>query len=104
MTRTTNTTTRRTTNTHGHTMTGLRRIAGDTKGLSPYDGAYVQVNYDRETGRAWGDYHWSLGQNSWTRYHGAGILVIGNADRPMTMQQLADWIAETIRLSDMVQY
>ena len=39
------------TNTHGLKMHGLRKAAGDTKGLNGYySGQYVQINYDTVEG------------------------------------------------------
>lgn len=81
------------TNTHGLKITGLRKIASDSKNLTDYySGHYIQINYDLTTGEAWGDYHYSLGQNSFSVYHDQNIVVCGNISTPHTMQQIADLI------------
>lgn len=82
------------TNTHGYKMHGLRNAASETKGLAGYySGHYVQISYNRETGEITTNYHYSLGQNSWTQYHDPAIITICNASSPMTMQEIADMIA-----------
>ena len=68
---------------------GLKKIAGETKGLKGYySGEYLQLNYDAKTGEAWTDYHYSLGQNSWCQYHDKNILRCGNISRPKTMKEI----------------
>ena len=82
------------TNTHGHKITGLRKIAGDSKQLKGiYDGAYFELFYDKKNGKAWTVYQYSLGQNSWTVYHDPNIVKICNLSGPHTMQEIADMIA-----------
>ena len=81
------------TNTYGMKMTGLRKAAGETKGLRGYySGSYVQISYDQDTGEILTDYHYSLGQNSWSEYHDPAVITVCNASKPMTMQQIADEI------------
>ena len=84
-------------NTHGLKMTGLRKAAGETKGLTDYySGHYVQVNYDKATGEVFTNYHYSLGQNSWSEYHDPDVIVCGNVSSPMTMQRIADMIRRNV--------
>lgn len=84
-------------NTHGIKMTGLKALSGKTKDLQGYySGSYVEVCYDRSTGKAWGVYHYSLGQNTWTQYHDPAVIKCGNVSEPMTMQALADLIASHV--------
>lgn len=45
------------------TIKGLKKIAGESKGLNGR-GQYLQINYSRETEEAWADYFVSLGKNS----------------------------------------
>lgn len=81
------------TNTYGMKMAGLRKAAGETKGLCGYySGCYVQISYDQDTGEILTDYHYSLGQNSWSEYHDPAVITVCNASKPMTMQQIADEI------------
>ena len=78
-------------------MQGLRKAAGETKGLtSYYSGHYVQISYDTSNGEILTNYHYNLGQNSWTAYNDADIITICNASNPMTMQQIADAIADAV--------
>lgn len=84
-------------NTHGMKMTGIRKVAGATKGLTGYySGRYIQVNYDPETGEVWHDDHVSFGQNSWTQYHDKNIINCGNISNPATMQEIADMVADAV--------
>lgn len=85
------------TNTYGLKMTGLRKAAGETKGLTgQYSGHYVQISYDRSTGEVVTNYHYSLGQNSWSQYHDSNIITVCNVSQPKTMQEIADLIADTM--------
>lgn len=81
-------------NTHGLKMQGIKKASGDTCNYS--SGRYIQISYDTETGEILTDYHCSLGHNSWTRYHDPAIITICTADYHMTMQEIADAIAEKI--------
>lgn len=86
------------TNTHGLVMKGLRNACSETKGLTGYySGHYVQISYDTSDGEILTDYHYSLGQNSWSQYHSKSIITIRNASKPMTMQEIADEIACNVR-------
>lgn len=83
--------------THGLKMTGLRKICSDTKGLGGYySGEYVEIFYDLSTGKVWGEYQYSLGQNSWTRYDDASVIKCGNMSRPATMQEVSDMVWEKV--------
>lgn len=84
-------------NTYGFRMVGLRKAAGETKDLTGYySGHYVQISYDHDDGEILTNYHYSLGQNSWSQYHSPSIITICNASEPMTMQQIADRIADLL--------
>lgn len=88
----------KTTNTYGLTIKGLRKTAGETKGLQGYySGEYVQISYDMSTGDIYTDYHYSLGHNSWSEYHDSDIVTICNASEPMTMQEITDAIYEAVQ-------
>ena len=77
-------------------MTGLRKAAGESKGLRGiYDAAYLQVNYDKNTGEVWTNYHYDLGHSCQTYYHDDDIIFF-NIHEPHTMQQLADYIASEL--------
>lgn len=84
-------------NKHGLKMCGLKRVAADSKSLNGYySGRYLQLNYDKSTGEVFTNFHYNLGQNSWSVYHDPNVVVIGNISSPHTMQQIADLIFEII--------
>ena len=87
-----------TTNTHDYKITGLRKIAGDSRQLKGiYDGAYLELFYNKENGKAWTVYQYSLGQNIWTEYHDPTIVKICNISEPHTMQEIADMIVTELK-------
>lgn len=70
---------KKTINRHGLILSGLRKAAGETKGLTGYySGRYVQISYDTRNGAILTNYHYNLGQNSWTQYHNSDIITICN--------------------------
>ena len=82
-------------NTYGYKMLGLKRAAEKTKSLQGYySGQYVQISYNYSTGEVITNYHVSLGHNSWTHYHNPAIITVCSASSPMTMQEIADNIAD----------
>lgn len=83
-------------NTHGLKMVGLKKASGNTCNYGYYSGKYDEIFYDRSSGEVWTVYQYSLGQNSWTEHHDPDIIKICNASDHMTMQEIADAIAETI--------
>lgn len=83
-------------NTHGLMIKGLRKASGETRCYSDA-ASYDEIFYDRSTGEVWTRYQCSLGQNSWTSYNDTNIVKICNTDHHMTMQQIADAIADTIK-------
>ena len=80
-------------NKHGLKMRGLKAASGETKDYGCYSGHYIQISYDTDTGDILTDYHYSLGQNSWTQYHDPAIITVAIASSHMTMQEIADAIA-----------
>lgn len=85
-------------NKHGLTMRGLKAASGETKDCGYYSGHYVQISYDIVTGDIMTDYHYSLGQNSWTRYHNPAIITVATTADHMTMQDIADAIARVLEV------
>lgn len=76
---------------------GLKAIAGASKDLQGYySGRYLQVNYNRSTGKAWYNEHVSLGQNNWTKYDDRDIINCGNVSEPVTMAQLREMIEQAV--------
>lgn len=91
------------TNTHGLKMTGLRKASGETKDLQgSYGAGYIQVSYDTNSGEIITNYHYDLGQNSWTRYPDSCIRNIGNISSPATMQHIADMIFEELQRRELL--
>ena len=79
-------------------MIGLRKAAGASKSTKGYyDGYYIQLNYNIKTGEVLTTEHWSLGQNSWSKYDDRNIIFICNISNPTTMQVIADMIRDVVR-------
>lgn len=85
-------------NKHGLKMRGLKAASGETRNYGYYSGHYVQISYDTDTGDVLTDYHYSLGQNSWTRYHDPAIITVEATADHMTMQAIADAIAKAVEV------
>lgn len=75
---------------YGIKMQGLKKAAGETKGLDGWNG-YVQISYGLAVGEVIAACHVSV--NSWTRYHSGTIIPVRNTREPMTMQGIADAVA-----------
>ena len=86
--------------THGLKMTGLKEASGETVDWDPRSGGYTEVFYDRNTGEVWTVDQVSLGHNSWTEYHDPAVIKIAETEQHMTMQEIADRIAEEVRELD----
>lgn len=84
-------------NKHGLKMIGIKAAAAETNGLNPYDHGYVQISYDTETGDILTNYHYSIGQNSWTQYDDSNIITVCYTHSKMTMQEIADAIANAMQ-------
>lgn len=80
-------------NKHGLKMVGLKKAAGETKSLNPYDNGYVQISYDKRDGEVLADYHYAIGCNEWSVYRSNEIISIRCFHSPATMQEIADAIA-----------
>ena len=83
-------------NTHSLKIKGLRKASGSTEDYGFYSGRYNEVFFNRLTGEVWTVFQFSLGQNSWTEYDDPNVIRICNATRHLTMQELADMIAERL--------
>lgn len=83
-------------NKHGLKMRGLKAASGWTENYGYYSGHYVQISYDRNTGDVLANYHYSIGHNWWTQYHDPAIITVAMASNHMTMQQIADAIADKL--------
>lgn len=85
-------------NKHGLKMTGIKAAAAETSGLNPHDHGYVQISYDTATGDILTNYHYSIGQNSWTQYNDSNIITVCYTHEKMTMQAIADAIADAVQI------
>lgn len=83
-------------NKHGLKIDGLKKASGETANYGAHSDLYDEIFYDRATGEVWTKFQCSLGQNSWTEYHDANVVKIGNTQQHMTMQQIADAIWEAV--------
>ena len=79
--------TKKTVNTHGRKMVGLRKAASETKHIG--HGAHVQIGYDMDDGEIVTNYHYG---NSWSQYHSSSVITVINAYVPLTMQEIANAI------------
>lgn len=87
-------------NKHGYKMVGLKKTASETKNLrGGYNGEYCEIFYDTKTGEVWAVWQVSLGQNTWTVYHDKNVVKVCNVCIPLTMQDIADCIADKMKSS-----
>lgn len=77
-------------------ISGIKKVAGKSKGIVRENGCYLQVNYHKKEKRVWADFHCCLGQNEWTVYHDKEILNCGNIDRPATMKDVMWMVLDAI--------
>lgn len=80
-------------NKHGLKMVGLKAASGETVNWEFNSGGHVQISYNMVTGEIYTDVH--IG-NSWSEYRNANIITICHTSEHMTMQQIADRIAERV--------
>ena len=83
--------------THGLKMTGLQEASKNTQDYGYLSGFYEEIFYDRGTGEVWTVSQYCLGMNDWTRYHDPQIIKVGNIQAHLTMQQIADWVADRVK-------
>lgn len=83
-------------NTHGINIKGLRKASGKT--MNYIDPTYYdEIFFDRSTGEVWTEFHASLGHNEWTEFHDPDVVKVGSTDRHLTMQEIADMIADAVK-------
>lgn len=90
--------------THGLKMIGLRKAAGYTENYSRDSGKYVQVSYDKATGEVLTTYHVSLGNNSWTEYNDANVILVCFTRHHLRMQTIAELIAAKVAYNTSKQW
>ena len=83
-------------NTYGLKMTGIKELAGMTKGIEDIapTGFHVDIYYNTATGKVWG--REQVG-NSYTKYDDEDIIYCGKAKVSKTMQYIADMIYWNVR-------
>lgn len=85
-------------NKHGLKIVGVKKLVSEAKsclpdGKSRFDGRYLQVNYDTQTGEVWADFLVDIGGNSRRVYHDENVITICNyGARNFTMQDVCDSI------------
>lgn len=74
---------------HGLKMTGIKEVAGATKGIEGLRGYHIDIYYNVKTGRVWG-----VGQigNSFKRYDDEDIAYVGMVRVSVSMQSIADLV------------
>ena len=82
---------------HGLKMIGLKAVASDTKwAMLGRSGCYLELFYNKKTGRVWTIEQCSLGHNTWTVYEDKAVIKIGNIESRLSMQKIADTIHTAI--------
>lgn len=82
--------------THGLRMKGLKKASGETSNYGHYSPQYMEIFYHKQTGEVWTKFQYSIGHNTWTQYDDTDIIKVCNASMHMTMQEIADKIAERV--------
>ena len=80
---------------------GLKEASEKTQDYAFNSCMYNEIFYDRATGEVWTVFQCSLGHNTWTKYHDENIIKVCNATEKMSMQYLADLIAEAVAEEDL---
>lgn len=88
-------------NKYGLNIKGLKKVSGETENYRCYSPAYNEIFYNMESGELWSKYQYSLGQNWWTQYDDGNIIKVCNTQKHLTMQELADRVAEAVQIHNM---
>jgi len=87
-------------NKYGFALKGIKKAAKETDVLPKREGrlsaSYIQVSYDRTNGEVLTDYHYCLGENSWTQYRDPAVIFVCNTHQKMTMKEIAKEIERAI--------
>lgn len=83
-------------NTYNLKMEGLEEASKATCDWPRNSGGHTQIFYDRDTGEVWTRDH--VGENSWSEYRDPAIIRVGDTDRHVSAQKIADWIFEEVTL------
>ncbi|WP_418971878.1 hypothetical protein [Allofournierella sp.] len=84
-------------NTYGIKMDGLKEAAAETRCLRN-PGAHrqhVQIDYDTAEGKILTAYE-NSGEN-WLKRDDPNVIAVTDAYRPLTMQEIADQVAEAVK-------
>lgn len=83
-------------NTYNLKMEGLEEASKATCDWPPDSGGHTEVFYNRDTGRVWTVDQ--VGENNWSEYRDPAIIKVGDTDRHVSAQKIADWITEEVTL------
>lgn len=83
-------------NTYNLKMEGLEEASKATCDWPRNSGGHTQIFYDRGTGRVLTRDH--VGENSWSEFRDPAIIRVGDTDRHVSAQKIADWIFEEVTL------
>ncbi len=84
---------------HGLKMMGLKKASGNTYNCK--DDAYTQISYDTRDGEILTDWHHET--NEWTSYKCITVIGVCNTRHHMTMQEIADKIAEAVKEIEIIE-
>lgn len=83
-------------NTHGIDIKGLKAASGDTWDAGYYSGWYFELFFDRSAGKVWAVKHYDWGHSWYKTYHDPDIIKVATTSEHMTMQEIADAIAQAV--------
>lgn len=81
-------------NTHGLKIINLRKVSSETVN-NPI--GYSQISYDKATGELFEVWHKGTPLTNWSEYHDPNIIHVCYTCKHMTMQQLADAVAQAVQ-------
>lgn len=81
-------------NMHGLKINGLGKAAKATENGSRRYNLHMQINYDSDTGETWAS--GPLTDGDYVAFDDPAILAVCDAYSSMTMQEIADAIAEAV--------
>lgn len=82
-------------------ITGLKKVSGESKSLTgPYSSIYLQINYDRETGKVWADEFVDAAHSFHHVYHDENIIDCGIICSPATMAEIRRMVEEACAYAD----
>lgn len=83
-------------NKHGYQMENLREVCSMTKGMRPGSSYHIEIAWAMDDGKILVEEHVGPVGNSWCQWTD-GVIPCGYLSRPMTQQEIADQVAESIK-------